>query len=68
MANFWTPFVSDRAKTSDVTEVPRQERFVILGSLCQRQRLEQRRQIAIRIDAIGLAGLDQRVKVGAGVG
>ena len=33
-----------------------------------RQRLEQRRQIVLCIDAVGLAGLDQLIKVGAGVG
>lgn len=48
--------------------MPRQELFVIVRRFCQRQDFEQGDQIAIRIHGIGLAGLDQRIDIRAGIG
>ena len=42
--------------------------LVIIRRFCQRQGFEQGDQIAVRIYAVGLAGLDQRIQVRTGVG
>ena len=48
--------------------VPRQQRLVVVGGLSERQGHEQGLQIAVRVDAVGLAGLQQRVQICARVG
>lgn len=52
----------------DGLEPLRQVCCVVIDGLCQRQCLEQRDQITIKIDTIGLAGFDQRVQIRTGVG
>ena len=49
-------------------KVPRQQRLVVIGGLRERQRREQGFQITVRVNPVDLAGLQQRVQVGARVG
>ena len=46
---------------------PRQQRFVVIGRLCQRQALEHVDQPAVWIDPTALGGFNQRVDQRTGV-
>jgi hypothetical protein len=46
---------------------PGEQRFVVIGCSGQWQSPEQCDQILTRLDIVGLAGFDDRVKIGAGV-
>lgn len=40
---------------------PRQQRGVVVSGLRERKSLEQPGEVAVRVDAVGLAGFDERV-------
>lgn len=48
--------------------MPRQQCFEVFDGFCQGQLTEQLNQIGIGLDAIGLAGFDERVEICAGMG
>ena len=45
--------------------LPGQERVVVFDGLRQRETVEQPSEVTIRVDAVGLAGFDQRIEIGA---
>ncbi len=47
-------------------DAPRQQRFVVLEARCFGQRGEQRAQVLVGFDAVGLGGFDQGVQIGTG--
>ena len=47
-------------------DAPGQQRLVVLDARCLWQRGEQRTQVPVGFDTIGLGGFDQGVQVGAG--
>jgi hypothetical protein len=47
-------------------KAPRQKRLEVLGGFCQGQFAAQVDEVGVGVDAVGLAGFDQRVQVGAG--
>jgi hypothetical protein len=48
--------------------VPRQQGFELLGRLGLRKFLKQMAQVGVGLDAIGAAGHDDRIQIGAGFG
>lgn len=46
---------------------PGQERGVVVGRFSERQFHEQPGEVTVRIDAVRLAGLDERVEIGTGL-
>lgn len=47
--------------------LPGRQRVVIVDGLRRWETLEQPGEVSIRIDTIGLAGLDERIEIGARV-
>ena len=47
-------------------ERARDQSIVVLGSLCQRQLLEEAAEVEVGLAAVGLGGLDEAVEGGAG--
>ncbi len=47
-------------------KLPGKWRVVVVGSLCGREFAEQTDEIGAGVDAVGLAGFDERIEVGTG--